>query len=264
MDGFRLLKKNLAELAESIGEVLLPVLNSLIKDHIIPIIKGIKAWAEEHPELSKKIILTAAVLTGFMAVLAPILFALPTLITLFRGVAIILPTLITLFRVIAVTIGGFLATPLGIAISLLALMAVVVYNTRDAWKNAWQSIKDFFIDVYNKIKAGIDFLVDAYNKLINILSTPIKMAGNFLGNVGSAIGNFFKFQEGGIVTRPTIGLLGEAGAEAVIPLNKLRVAEVGGGGGVTINLYGDFFTDADIARRFGDALAKEIKYQLKL
>ena len=43
-------------------------------------------------------------------------------------------------------------------------------------------------------------------------------------------------QEGGIVSRPTIALIGEAGPEAVIPLDRLE----GGGGDVyvTVNVEG--------------------------
>ena len=51
--------------------------------------------------------------------------------------------------------------------------------------------------------------------------------------------NGVKFAEGGIVTAPTIGLIGEAGhSEAVIPLtdNNLRAMSGGGKGGVVVNI----------------------------
>ncbi len=81
------------------------------------------------------------------------------------------------------------------------------------------------------------------------------------GKAAGAIGKIIPFQEGGIVTRPTIGLIGEAGPEAVIPLRR---EGIGFGGEINIYLQGDFFTEAEIAKKFGDILAKEIKYQLKL
>ena len=37
---------------------------------------------------------------------------------------------------------------------------------------------------------------------------------------GLALSKGFKFAEGGVVTRPTVGLVGEAGPEAIIPLDK--------------------------------------------
>ena len=54
--------------------------------------------------------------------------------------------------------------------------------------------------------------------------------GNFLGNVPM-------FADGGIVNSPTLGIIGEAGPEAVIPLD--RIGDMGGGGtNVTINVQG--------------------------
>lgn len=53
------------------------------------------------------------------------------------------------------------------------------------------------------------------------------------GNTGSARG-FEAMATGGIVTSPTMALIGEAGPEAVIPLDKMSSM----GGGVTINVNG--------------------------
>jgi hypothetical protein len=53
------------------------------------------------------------------------------------------------------------------------------------------------------------------------------------GNTGS-IQSFEAMAAGGIVTGPTMALIGEAGPEAVIPLDKLGNI----GGGVTINVNG--------------------------
>ena len=45
---------------------------------------------------------------------------------------------------------------------------------------------------------------------------------------------------GGIVTDPTLALIGEAGPEAVIPLNRLGRT----GGGVNVNYYGPVTIEA--------------------
>jgi acid phosphatase family membrane protein YuiD len=51
--------------------------------------------------------------------------------------------------------------------------------------------------------------------------------------------------EGGIVTRPTIALIGEAGPEAVVPLSRIgRPADIGTGGGI-INVQVDVKVDVD-------------------
>jgi TP901 family phage tail tape measure protein len=56
------------------------------------------------------------------------------------------------------------------------------------------------------------------------------------------IGGVAALAEGGIVTEPTMALIGEAGPEAVIPLGKA-------GGAITVqyNHYGDIKTDMDVA-----------------
>ena len=48
---------------------------------------------------------------------------------------------------------------------------------------------------------------------------------------------------GGIVTRPTLALIGEAGPEAVIPLN--RAGTIGMGGGITINVQAGLVSTPD-------------------
>jgi len=48
---------------------------------------------------------------------------------------------------------------------------------------------------------------------------------------------------GGIVSSPTLALIGEAGPEAVVPLDKMR----GMGGNITINIQGGLGTSTDIA-----------------
>jgi phage-related minor tail protein len=73
-----------------------------------------------------------------------------------------------------------------------------------------------------------------------------KLAGNVLGSLSSSLGSIKPFADGGIIGSPTLfgmagglGLAGEAGAEAVMPLargpdGKLGVR--GQGGGITINV----------------------------
>jgi hypothetical protein len=67
------------------------------------------------------------------------------------------------------------------------------------------------------------------------------IAGIGLVAAGAALKNFSfqgpKFAKGGIVTGPTIGMMGEAGKEAIIPLNKLG-SMIGANGGTTVVLRG--------------------------
>jgi phage-related minor tail protein len=63
-------------------------------------------------------------------------------------------------------------------------------------------------------------------------------------------GGIPKMAEGGIVSRPTLALIGEAGPEAVVPLSKMG----SGGGDVNINVTGGLSTSAEIGQSVVNAL----------
>jgi len=64
-------------------------------------------------------------------------------------------------------------------------------------------------------------------------------------------GEIPKMAEGGIVNRPTLALIGEAGPEAVVPLSKMGA---GGGSDVNINVNGGLATSAEIGQTVLNAL----------
>jgi hypothetical protein len=68
--------------------------------------------------------------------------------------------------------------------------------------------------------------------LLNLLTGGT--AGTFKGIFGAITG--IKFASGGVATRPTLGVFGEAGPEAVIPLSQLAniIGNAGGGGATTV------------------------------
>ena len=71
------------------------------------------------------------------------------------------------------------------------------------------------------------------------LGTGEKLDPSF-GYTGSVVTGFTKFAKGGIVTAPTLAMIGEAGEnEAVIPLNHENLSAMGGrskSGGVVVNI----------------------------
>lgn len=80
------------------------------------------------------------------------------------------------------------------------------------------------------------------NRTMN-LSIATKGGIGYGGNTGFG-GTLVAGATGGIVTRPTMALIGEAGPEAVVPLNRAPGASplpsgMGGGGNVTINTQAD-------------------------
>jgi ABC-type multidrug transport system fused ATPase/permease subunit len=159
----------------------------------------------------------------------------------------------------------------------IGLIAAIIASVAAVWIMYWDQIKegfgivaDWIVNKFNWLKdrlfeitdwigSKIRGLVDTLESIGNKLISPVQSAGE---QVGSWLENIWPFQHGGIVTRPTLGLVAEAGPEAIIPLNRLG----GMGGGAILNIYlqGDFYTTEEIAEKFGNQIAKLIKYQLRI
>jgi phage-related minor tail protein len=75
-----------------------------------------------------------------------------------------------------------------------------------------------------------------------------------VGGKGFDVPNIPMLAEGGIVNRPTLAMIGEAGPEAVVPLNK------GGLGGVTIQINAGALMGSDVeARKFALTIVNHMK-----
>jgi hypothetical protein len=89
------------------------------------------------------------------------------------------------------------------------------------FKDVWKGIKTGFLDVINAV-------IDLWNQLH--FKTPHISLGPFGSVGGETIGvthiDHIKMAAGGIVTAPTLALLGEAGPEAVVPLGAGRPGPV--------------------------------------
>ena len=93
----------------------------------------------------------------------------------------------------------------------------------------------------NKIKKNREALLNDPNKIPSWSTESNKFFPN------TEMRAVPRHAKGGIVTRPHIGMVGEAGPEAIIPLNK--AGRFGFGGGITIvnNIQGSIMTEKDIA-----------------
>jgi hypothetical protein len=109
---------------------------------------------------------------------------------------------------------------------------------------AFVGIKLAWDALHTKPKPGKDF-GSPFNPGPDLYSIPHK---NYTVNAA-----------GGVITRPTFGLVGEAGPEAIIPLNK-----VGGfGGGITIinNIQGSLVTEKQLAKQTLDNIGQLLRRQ---
>lgn len=132
----------------------------------------------------------------------------------------------------------------------------------------WNGIKNKVAGVWDSIKSivtgSINFLIDKINSFINKVNSVASKAAGIVKINAPQIPNIPYLAQGGIVTKPTIAMIGEAGAEAVIPLSKADKYGFGGGSGLTVVLQGTFMTSREQADYFGDILAGVIKQQIRI
>lgn len=92
-------------------------------------------------------------------------------------------------------------------------------------------------EAWNYLKQGFDNVEEGLNNTLNDIWESIK---DLPGDIGSAVVSALDpglFAEGGVVTGPTFGVVGEAGPEAIIPLDRLEsiiTSQQGGGTNVQI------------------------------
>lgn len=121
------------------------------------------------------------------------------------------------------------------------------------------AIGNWFVTFPGKVSTAFSTLATMISKPFSVAFSAIKtLWNNTVGGFGFTVpswvpgvgGKGFKIPEmarGGIVTRPTVALIGEAGPEAVVPLNSA------GFGNVTINVFALTAT-AEVGRKVYEAL----------
>ena len=207
----------------------------IITAYLIPALKEL--WEKHGPAIKKALEIIAFIIGGvLLAVIVVIIGVIGTLIAIVTGVVKVFNWLTNVVKdVIYWTTFFAITISLGFAKAFSEVYQHIVNAIQwfrelpgrigDAlsgigdtiaqpFRSAFQSIKDF----WNSTIGGKGFSIPSW--------------------VPSVGGKDFKFPymaEGGIVTKPTLAMIGEAGPEAVIPLSKAG----GMGSNVTINFYGN-------------------------
>jgi hypothetical protein len=99
-----------------------------------------------------------------------------------------------------------------------------------------------------KLMAKMDEIAAKMKRTVNIDVTVTERVNRIVSSISSSIP---QMANGGIVTGPTLAMIGEAGPEAVIPLSQMGNM---GGSGVTINVAGGLSTSAEIGQSVVNAL----------
>jgi TP901 family phage tail tape measure protein len=181
----------------------------------------------------------------------------------------------TIIRIISAFV-QFVAKLIEVGAIIVQYVALYIETFQKFWTaifdgitSTFNTVKDFikgiFDNIYNTIvdtiRNAVNFVIRGINRIINAwngLSFSIpEVTVPFLGTVGgqrvgvAQLPNIPELADGGIVYRPTLAMIGEAGPEAVVPLSR------GGGMGTTINLTvnAGMGTDgAEVGRLIVDAL----------
>ena len=105
------------------------------------------------------------------------------------------------------------------------------------------------------IKTEINGLISLVNKAIKAIDAIHVNLPSFLGggSIGFNIPTIPLLAEGGIVTSPTLAMIGEAGPEAIVPLSKMGGM---GGGSIVINVAGSVIQEKDLAITVRDNIAQ--------
>lgn len=132
-----------------------------------------------------------------------------------------------------------------------------------AWTGLWDGIKNAASTamdaVVGVVKGAINAIIDKINGFIKA-ANDIAQKGAIGGLKIPMIPEIPKLAAGGIVTRPTLALIGEAGPEAVVPLNGQNSPGVGG---ITVIIQDPVVRDDSdfdrLAQLFRDVNARDIE-----
>lgn len=219
-----------------------------LDDHRESIIKSID-WLKSHKEV---LIIVAGAILG---ALVPAIYA---AVTAFAALAISLAP----FIIGGAIVGGIVAGVLWIARhwDLIRDKTVAVWGAiRDFLRETWDSIRAVFQDSIDWIMGKLQPFFNAVERVKNVGSSIGGTVSGAFSSLKGAIG----LAHGGIVTRPTLAVVGEGSEpEAVVPLSRLGA--LGAGAGVTVNISGDFFTTREVALEWAREIAMEIKRNIKV
>jgi len=218
-----ILKNSIGETKESIGAALLPVLEA-----VLPVLNKFAAWAQDNPQ-------------AFLAIAGAIGLV---------AAAIVATN-------IAMAMNPFTLIAAGVALLVAAL--VVAYNKFDWFKTGVNAIINGILGAFESVVNGaimmVNGIIRAYNAIpiapdINTIAhVNLPRIGGDSATQAASRMNLPRMAEGGIVSSPTLALIGEAGPEAVVPLDRMNT-----GGGVTINVTGGLATSAEIGESVVNAL----------
>ena len=240
----------ISEAKENIGAALIPVV-----EKALPLLTAMGSWAQEN---TTTFLIIAGVIGGIgVAILA-------------ANAAIRIWTLGAQIATAAQWLwnAALTANPLGLivvgiaaVIAILAILYTKFEGVRKVVDNVFGFIKDVVVGSVDVITTYVQTVLGVYKTIFNTIAklwnnTIGKLSFEFpswvpgLGGKGFSVPNIPMLGEGGIVSSPTLAMIGERGPEAVIPLSRGG----GMGGNYTINVNGGLSSSAEIGQSVVNAI----------
>ena len=127
----------------------------------------------------------------------------------------------------------------GLAVGFEGRFGEMLDGMTGGWQGAWVDIERDFKGCLNRMIDGLNSMISGLNKVEGEM--PPSMGGGRINFNIPKIANVPALAKGGIVSAPTLALVGEAGREAVLPLENntgwmadmanMLVDTMGGAGG---------------------------------
>ena len=236
------------EAKESIGAALIPAVETLL-GLLIPLAN----WAQEN---SKVFLIVAGVIGG---VAAAVLAANAAMKVYQATLVIVKAAQFALNLVMAANPITLVVLAIGALVAAFVLAYQKSETFRDAVNGLFGAIKTGVVASVEFIKGYLEFVMGFYKSIFNgIASLWNNTVGKLsfkapdwvpgFGGKGFSVPKIPMLAEGGIVTGPTLAMIGEKGPEAVVPLNRGNI-----GGNITVNVYSTL-ADATLPDKLVNAL----------
>jgi len=187
---YDLAKNSLFNMSSDLGLVLKPALVDILGS-IKDVLRGMRDWVKEHPELTANLMKTAAVIAGVVTVVGGLMLAIAAVLGPFAILKFTLAVLpikgMAVFSMLKTIGTGLLwlgrllfMNPLGLAITALAVGALLIYKY-------WSPIKTFFVGLWDGIASGFTKMVEWIRDKLSFLKPLLKFLPGPIGLALSAV-----------------------------------------------------------------------------
>jgi len=243
-DAWATLQENLGPLIKQLRDFLEPIINKIItflkeNTEVVKVFMAVLAGAAA-------IAMIAALAAAFAALFNPVTLIVGAIAAAAAGVAYawnnfetFRNVVTTAFEVVKTAAETWWAVVEWVFENVLGgtdgiAKAVAILKT--VFTTGFEAMKNVVTGLYDAIKRVVDIAISAKNAVGSAvdIASNIPGVGAVTSTISGIAGAIWPFADGGIVTQPMIGMVGEAGPEAIIPLD--RIGSMGGGMNVTINM----------------------------